>query len=140
MALPIGLLLCYPYFMMKSISAIPKKRGRPKTTGRGTLLGVRMLDEPLQKLDAWIADKREPDLSRPEAIRRLVELGLTIKPKARPRAPDHKDRARELAGKVIDKMSDVSATDDDKAGRKRRLIKGPEEFRDARVDRSKRTK
>jgi hypothetical protein len=27
-------------------------------------------------LDAWIAERKEPELSRPEAIRRLVELGL----------------------------------------------------------------
>jgi hypothetical protein len=30
------------------------------------------------ELDAWIK-KHAPDLSRPEAIRRLVELGLKVK-------------------------------------------------------------
>jgi len=49
------------------------------TTGKGTLIGVRLLDEPLSTLDAWIAKQQEPDLSRPEAIRRLVELGLKAK-------------------------------------------------------------
>jgi hypothetical protein len=48
------------------------------TTGKGTLIGVRILDEPLAALDDWIA-QREADLSRPEAIRRLVELGLKAK-------------------------------------------------------------
>ena len=63
--------------MAKSISVIQKKkRGRPITTGRGTLIGVRLLDEPLSVLDGWISRQKEPDLSRPEAIRRLVELGL----------------------------------------------------------------
>jgi hypothetical protein len=63
--------------MAKSISVIQKKkRGRPVTTGRGTLIGVRLLDAPMAALDAWISRQKDPDLSRPEAIRRLVELGL----------------------------------------------------------------
>jgi hypothetical protein len=66
--------------MAKSIGVITKKkRGRPVTTGKGTLIGVRLLDDPLTTLDAWIARQKEPDLSRPEAIRRLVELGLKVK-------------------------------------------------------------
>ena len=66
--------------MAKSISVIQKrKRGRPVTTGRGTLIGVRLLDDPLATLDAWIAKQKETDLTRPEAIRRLVELGLKVK-------------------------------------------------------------
>jgi hypothetical protein len=63
-----------------SIHVITKKRrGRPATTGKGTLIGVRLLDDPLATLDAWIAKQGEPELSRPEAIRRLVELGLKSK-------------------------------------------------------------
>ena len=68
--------------MGKSIRVITKKRrGRPVTTGKGTLIGVRLLDMPLATLDAWIADQNEPDLTRPEAIRRLVEIGLRAKAK-----------------------------------------------------------
>jgi hypothetical protein len=63
--------------MGKSISVNANKRGRPVTTGTGTIVGVRMLDRPLAALDAWIAKQKEPELSRPEAIRRLVELGLS---------------------------------------------------------------
>jgi len=66
--------------MAKSISDNPKKRGRPKTTGKGQLIGVRLLPEPLAALDAWIAKQREP-VTRPEAIRRLIELGLKGKGK-----------------------------------------------------------
>jgi hypothetical protein len=66
--------------MAKSISVITKKkRGRPVTTGKGTLIGVRLLDGPLATLDAWIEAQDEPDLTRPEAIRRLVETGLKSK-------------------------------------------------------------
>jgi hypothetical protein len=65
--------------MAKSITVNANKRGRPVTTGTGTVVGVRMLDRPLAAVDAWISKQKEPDLSRPEAIRRLVELGLKAK-------------------------------------------------------------
>jgi hypothetical protein len=66
--------------MGKLVRSIEKKRrGRPVTTGKGRLIGVRLLDAPLGTLDAWIATQKEPDLTRPEAIRRLVELGLKVR-------------------------------------------------------------
>jgi hypothetical protein len=40
-----------------------------------------MLEEPLAAIDTWISKQKEPDLSRPEAIRRLVEIGLKAKGK-----------------------------------------------------------
>jgi hypothetical protein len=42
------------------------------------LIGVRVPPADVAALDAWIK-KHAPDLSRPEAIRRLVELGLKVK-------------------------------------------------------------
>jgi hypothetical protein len=42
-----------------------------------------------------------------------------------------------MAGQEIDRLGDPSATDEERQLRKRRLIKGPKEFRDIR---SKRTK
>jgi len=123
--------------MAKSINVITKKRrGRPVTTGKGTLIGVRLLDALLATLDGWIAKQREPDLTRPEAIRRLVELGLTVKTKS---PPSERQRAAlaDLAAKAIDSLT-VAASDDEKASRKRRLLKGPEEFRAVRVDRPSR--
>jgi hypothetical protein len=75
--LPSGLLLRYRKFMAKSIRDIAKKRvGRPKTTGLGTGILVRMHDGNLGALDTWISKQKESGLTRPEAIRRLVEIGL----------------------------------------------------------------
>src|SRR5467141_1422908 len=51
--------------MGKSISVNANKRGRPVTTGTGTVVGVRMLDRTLAALDAWIAKQKDPELSRP---------------------------------------------------------------------------
>ena len=67
--------------MAKSIRDSTKskaKTGRPVTTGPGEPMVVRMHDEQLEAIDAWIAEHSEK-ISRPEAIRRLVELGLKVK-------------------------------------------------------------
>ena len=69
---------------------------------------------------------------------RLVELGLTVKTPARPVGkPGRKLRAQELATKAIEKIIDPSAPPEERAQRQRRLTKGPEEFREVRVDRPK---
>ena len=41
----------------------------------------------------------------------------------------------DLASEAIDSLTVGTANSDEKASRKRRLIKGPEEFREVRVDR-----
>jgi len=51
----------------------PKKRGRPKTTGKGLGIQVRLQPGPLKALDEWIETHRKPKPSRPEAIRKLCE-------------------------------------------------------------------
>ena len=63
--------------MGKAIRDIPKKRGRgrPKTTGRGLGILVRLQRGPLNSVDGW-ANAQNDKPSRPEAIRRLVDLGL----------------------------------------------------------------
>jgi hypothetical protein len=58
------------------------KRGRPKTTGSGQPMVVRMHARQIAAIDAWIAAQDE-DLSRPEAIRRLVEMALSSTKKGR---------------------------------------------------------
>jgi hypothetical protein len=54
---------------------IPKKRG-PKPTGQGTPVMVRLQPHQLEALDRWIEAQPEPRLTRPEALRRLADLGL----------------------------------------------------------------
>jgi hypothetical protein len=83
------------------------------------------------------AENQSDSPSLPEAIRRLVELGLTAKSKGRKSNVAQGLRAREMAGDAIDGLTDVTAHSDDQASRKRRLLKGPEEFREARIDRPK---
>jgi hypothetical protein len=61
-----------------------KKRGRPPlyegSDGKGAQqIGLRMPPPDLAVVDAWIAVQPKPKPSRPEAIRRLVKLGLKVK-------------------------------------------------------------
>jgi len=107
-----------------------KKRGRPKTTGMGQLIGVRLVGDRLAALDAWIALQLQPRPSRPEAIRRLVEqaLGATSKVPARMSSAKRAVgavRAEAQAGAEIDRQQRGSGqTEGEKASRKRRLLKG----------------
>jgi hypothetical protein len=93
-----------------------------------------MLDGRIASLDAWIAKQKEPGLTRSEAIRRLVELGLTIKTKAKQPSVARAHRAKELATKAIEKIIDPAAPTDERDRRRRHLTKGPLEFREDRVD------
>src|SRR5450759_3244325 len=105
--------------MAKSIRDIAKRpAGRPKTTGPGTGILVKMHDPHLDALDAWIA-KQKPKPSRPEAIRRLVERGLKFKAPARTVSkPGRRLRAQEFAAKVIEKMIDPAAPPEERAQRR----------------------
>ena len=83
--------------------------------------------------------ENQPDMpSLSEAIRQLVELGLTVKTPARPTSkPGRRLRAQEFATKAIEKIIDPAAPPEEQAQRRRRLTKGPAEFREARVDQPK---
>jgi hypothetical protein len=87
----------------------------------------------LAQIVAWAARQKDHP-SRAEAIRRLVELGLTVKTKAKQPSAARAVRAKELATKAIDKIIDPSAPPEERAQRRRRLTKGPSEFREDRVD------
>ena len=103
------------------------------------LIGVRIPPAGVADLDAWIK-KNEPDLSRPEAIRRLVELGLTVKSLPKQTSRARAAKANAMAGKQLDELVDASASADQQATRKGRLLRGPEEFQSVRIDRPARKK
>ena len=65
--------------MGKSISVIRKKPGRP-ATGTDPLLTVRAPAELIAAIDAWA---KKEQLARSEAVRRLIEIGLTKKRSSR---------------------------------------------------------
>jgi Arc/MetJ-type ribon-helix-helix transcriptional regulator len=117
--------------MAKSIAVKPK-RGRP-ATGRDPFVGIRLPATLIESIQAW--SEKNDAASRSEAIRRLVELGLEVKTTTRPVSKSGRRlRARDLATKAIEKMIDPSAPPEERAHRRRRLTKGPTEFREDRID------
>jgi hypothetical protein len=119
--------------MAKSISVKRKKAGRP-ATGTEPLYGVRIGDALMKQIMDWA---KPQGATRSDAIRRLVELGLTVKTRPKQPAPALAERAKALASKVIDSFATDAVDVEETASRKRRLLKGPEEFRETRVDRPK---
>ena len=92
---------------------------------------VRLHRKQLTALDSWIGSQSDKP-SRPEAIRRLVEQALAV-PASRRDAAAHSAgvaQAEKMAGEQIDRaLKDIDQPDEIKAQRKRRLTKGPAEFR-----------
>jgi Arc/MetJ-type ribon-helix-helix transcriptional regulator len=117
--------------MARPIRALPRKRGRP-ATGRDPVSAIRLSPDLIATIDKWAA--RNDVSSRSEAIRRLVEVGLGEAPPVQRRSRKAASKASDLAGKQIDKIGDPSATDEERQQRKRRLLKGPKEFRDIRAN------
>jgi hypothetical protein len=107
--------------------------------------------EQLKRLIAqkmWISDAPKAMLSEIKAqlgelkrliaqlesdIRDQLKKGTETQPQPmRQRSPKGTAKARDLANQEIDKVSDQSASAEERAERKQRLLKGPGEFRDIR--------
>jgi hypothetical protein len=114
-----------------------KRRGRP-ATGQDPVTAIRLSSELRALIDAW-AKRQENKPGRSDAIRRLIERGLAAEPQ-RAMSKKSSAEASAMAGNQIDRMGDKGATDEQRASRKRRLLKGPKEFRDMRGDQAKRRK
>jgi hypothetical protein len=113
---------------------------RKRSAVTGTLVGVRLQVGQIKAIDAWAA-KQYPPVTRPEAIRGMIDAMLHIlakDPGEKPRRSEKSAaKAKDLAAKTIDRLVDPAAPAEERASRKRRLLKGPEEFREVRVDRAK---
>jgi hypothetical protein len=116
---------------MALISNIRKKRGSGRPAIGATPIMVRMPPVELGELDGWIKRQSEKP-SRPEAIRRLVEMALSGSDPTKHTSRKAAAKASDMAGRRIDKMGDPSATAEERQDRKRRLIKGPSEIREMR--------
>ena len=122
----------------------PSKRPSNRSeSGRGLTMAIRFPTKLRGAVVKW-AENQSDTPQIPAAVRRLVELGLAAEQAAaegksvkRTRNSNQQARASEMAGKVIDNMIDGATTNEDKVYRKRRLIKGPDEFQKLREDRKK---
>ncbi len=110
-----------------------KSRGRGAGRLYSETVPVRLTPEAIAAVDKWATGK---DTTRSEAIRQLVELGLASVQRVRART-NKAAKASEMADREIDRLSDPLATEAERQLRKRRLLKGPKEFRDIRGNRAK---
>jgi hypothetical protein len=119
--------------MAQSVKASSGTRKAQGVARRPTLT-ARLPAELVNRIDVWAG---EHDSTRAEAIRTLVEIGLTTEV---PHLAEggQGGRAATLAGQQIDRMGDASATSEERANRKVRLTEGPSIFREVRHDRQKR--
>lgn len=110
-----------------------RRRGR-SSTGTGILIGTRWRARTVHAIDRW--RRQQPDTpGRTEAVRLLVEWALAEMPStSRRNYPKAASKAHDLASEEIDKLIDQSATEEERQQRKRRLLKGPKEFREIRGD------
>ena len=91
----------------------------------------------LTSLDEWIG-RQKAGTSRPEAIRRLLEHTLASQPSDRLSGKSMAEKAAKLAARAVEEATDKSQPAEEQQSRKRKLIKGPSEFRDIRRDQPKR--
>jgi hypothetical protein len=129
---------------------VPRHEGRGDRARRGigaaqedwtvkpgiTTISVRCDREMLNELDKW--RRAQPGaLSRAAAIRRLAKQALAGTTATGQRSSGSTRQAADMAGRELDHLGDQKATGEERAQRKRRLIKGPREFRDMRRDQPK---
>jgi Arc/MetJ-type ribon-helix-helix transcriptional regulator len=111
-----------PQIVAKSMATKSGKHGR--------LIGIKLPQEMIARIDQW--SKRHRAANRSDAIRHLLELGLTGPHRTRRPKARSASKASKMAGRVIDKLGDPSATEEEQQTRKRRLLEGPKEFRSMR--------
>jgi hypothetical protein len=97
------------------------------------MTGVRLSADLEAAIAAW-AKAQHDTPKKAEAIRRLLEIGLANAQAMR----NARAQSADLAGQTIDRLADQTVPAEDRAERKRRLLKGPKEFRDIRDDLPKR--
>ena len=108
-------------------------RDAPASASRDAAITVRLSRDLLERLDRWIGSQ-EGALGRSEAVGRLAEMGLNqAGVSSRTGKPGRgAEQAAGMASDMIDSLADRSATHEHREQRKRRLVKGPGEFREMR--------
>ena len=111
------------------------KKSHSHTTrpGRDAISAVKMSQRLTAEVDAWA---EAHDTVRSDAIRQLVELGLSATPSAASVGSVRSDpvEIEYLAVKQIDLLLDPSLPTEERDRRIRRLTEDPPEFSDERID------
>lgn len=105
-----------------------------RRTGINPISAVKMPERLTAAVDQWAEAHR---LTRSDAIRKLIELGLKAAPPAPPPAhPTASDATKieEIAVHEIESLLDPALPADERERRIRRLTEGPPEFSHERLD------
>jgi hypothetical protein len=118
------------------VTDFPKKTpDHPIRRGAGSDVtsGVKLSETLTADVDAWA---EAHDTVRSDAIRQLVELGLSATPTAGRVGTIKRDptEIEDLAVKQLGQLLDPSLPDEERERRIRRLTEGPPEFTDERID------
>jgi hypothetical protein len=119
--------LMMPGFTKKSSDHRTRRTG----SRRDATSAVKMSERLTAAVDAWA---EVHDTVRSDAIRQLVELGLSATPSAAAPARCDPAEIEGLAVKRIDQLLDPSLPAAERERRIRRLTEGPPEFSDERID------
>jgi hypothetical protein len=110
-----------------------KKPAGRKRAARKPGRALRLSAQLWERVDGWAA--RQPDQpGRSEAIRHLLEAALAGLEPAGRRSRGATVQALRMAAREIGSLADQSAPSQERIKRKRRLLKGPGEFRKMRRD------
>ena len=99
------------------------------------IIAIRLPNELIDQIDEWGAER---GMTRSESIRRWIENGVDERWRPLKQKPASRTQTRAkvaaLAAETLDRHADQSAPPEEQASRKRKLLKGPKEFRDLRKD------
>ena len=111
----------------------PDNTIRRPTSDRDAISAVKMSERLTAEVDAWA---EAHDMVRSDAIRQLVELGLSAATSTAGPGSTRSDpvEIEYLAVRQIDLLLDPSLPSAERERRIRRLTEGPPEFSDERID------
>ena len=99
--------------------------------GRDAISAVKLSQRLTADIDAWA---EMHNTVRSDAIRQLVELGLDASPGPHRTVQREQADVEERAVEQIGRMLDPTLSAEERERRTRRLIEGPPEFSDQRID------
>ena len=108
-----------------------RDHGHVARAGRDAISAVKLSQHLTADIDAWA---EAHNMARSDAIRKLVEIGLNASPGPVRVKPYEPAAIEERAAEQIERMLDPSLPADERERRRRRLIEGPPEFLDQRID------
>jgi hypothetical protein len=124
--------------MSEGSASVPGESGNHShavRAGREAISAVKLSERLTAEVDAWA---EAHNTVRSDAIRQLLELGLSAScfhpPHDCPTVRDQEVDIEQQATAQIEMLLDPSLPSDERERRKRRLIEGPPEFSDERID------